>query len=412
MADVSKILKPRRGLASTMATAAKSGIVLAKGELFVEAPSTGMGTGASKVKIGDGTTAYSALPYALGDTSNDKIDFSSNTSTTVAAALNSVVSGNSLKTLIAGLKQAISLCNTSITQLNDDITSFQTGVDTIYNGCKTYGSTPTASTPTAIVNAIKAIYTNRYNAGVTATKKGTATAAQVLTGYTFTNSSSVGASGTMANKGAVTGSITTSGGSYTIPAGYHNGSGKVTGPTLASLIGSNVTLANAANLLTGYTAYGKSGTKYTGSMKNNGAVTKTFTPSSSAQSYTIPAGYHNGSGKVTCNAITAGTNKKTLVSNMVRTGCGWNTNLGWNIQNSWFNLTSVLSNYSSYKTENFLFEPTKFTGNASDGYLLELPRQMKYIPSTGILYVAYCETNQSISTKVLNPLAANIHLIT
>ena len=121
MADVSKILKPRRGLASTMATAAKSGIVLAKGELFVEAPSTGMGTGASKVKIGDGTTAYSALPYALGDTSNDKIAFSSNTSTTVAAALNSVASGNSLKTLIAGLKQAISLCNTSITQLNDDI---------------------------------------------------------------------------------------------------------------------------------------------------------------------------------------------------------------------------------------------------------------------------------------------------
>ena len=120
MADVSKILKPRRGLASTMATAAKSGIVLAKGELFVEAPSTGMGTGASKVKIGDGTTAYSALPYALGDTSNDKIAFSSNTSTTVAAALNSVASGNSLKTLIAGLKQAISLCNTSITQLNDD----------------------------------------------------------------------------------------------------------------------------------------------------------------------------------------------------------------------------------------------------------------------------------------------------
>ena len=47
----------------------------------------------------------------------------------------------------------------------DDISSFQTGVDTIYNGCKTYGSTPTESTPAAIVNAIKAIYTNRYNAG-------------------------------------------------------------------------------------------------------------------------------------------------------------------------------------------------------------------------------------------------------
>ena len=37
---------------------------------------------------------------------------------------------------------------------------------------------------------------------------------------------------------------------------------------------------------------------------NQGAVTKTFTPSASSQSYTIPKGYHNGSGKVTCNAKT------------------------------------------------------------------------------------------------------------
>ena len=35
-------------------------------------------------------------------------------------------------------------------------------------------------------------------------------------------------------------------------------------------------------------------------MTNNGAVSKTLTPSSaSTVSYTIPAGYHNGSGKVT-----------------------------------------------------------------------------------------------------------------
>ena len=50
----------------------------------------------------------------------------------------------------------------------DDISSFQSGVDTIYNGCKTYGSTTTAKTPAAIVNSIKTIYNNRYNAGVTA----------------------------------------------------------------------------------------------------------------------------------------------------------------------------------------------------------------------------------------------------
>ena len=130
MASVSKIFKPRRGLASTMAGSGKKNIVLQKGEFFLEAPSGGMGTGASKVKVGDGTTAYSSLPYALGDTSNDKIDFSNNTSTTVANALTSVASGKALKTIIGGLKQAISLCNTSITKLNDDTSKIKTYVGT------------------------------------------------------------------------------------------------------------------------------------------------------------------------------------------------------------------------------------------------------------------------------------------
>ena len=50
---------------------------------------------------------------------------------------------------------------------SDDIISFQNGVDIIYNGCVTYGSTPTSKTPNAIVTAISNIYTNRYNNGVT-----------------------------------------------------------------------------------------------------------------------------------------------------------------------------------------------------------------------------------------------------
>ena len=44
----------------------------------------------------------------------------------------------------------------------------------------------------------------KYNQGVSATKVGTAGAAQVLSGYTFTNSSSVGASGTMPERGSST----------------------------------------------------------------------------------------------------------------------------------------------------------------------------------------------------------------
>ena len=51
--------------------------------------------------------------------------------------------------------------------MNNDLVSFQNGVDTIVDGCTTYGSTPTASTPSAIVNSINTIYTNRYSAGIT-----------------------------------------------------------------------------------------------------------------------------------------------------------------------------------------------------------------------------------------------------
>ena len=50
-------------------------------------------------------------------------------------------------------------------QLNNDLDSFQNGVDSIVSKCTELGSTPTASTPTAIVTAIQNIYTNRYNTG-------------------------------------------------------------------------------------------------------------------------------------------------------------------------------------------------------------------------------------------------------
>ena len=46
--------------------------------------------------------------------------------------------------------------------------SFQAGVDTLYNKCKSCGSTPSNKTPTAISTAIQSIYTNRYNSGYNA----------------------------------------------------------------------------------------------------------------------------------------------------------------------------------------------------------------------------------------------------
>ena len=154
MGVISKIFKPRRGKASTMISGSKKETVLAAGEFFLEVPDTGAGKGRCKVKVGDGSTAYPSLPYALGDTSNESMTVGSNSSTTVATSLNSVATGKSLATCLGGLKQAISLCSTSITALNDDIKSFQNGVDKIYNKCKSLGSTPISNTPDSICTAI------------------------------------------------------------------------------------------------------------------------------------------------------------------------------------------------------------------------------------------------------------------
>lgn len=56
---------------------------------------------------------------------------------------------------------------------------------------------------------------------------GDAVAADVLTGKTFSNANAIGVSGTMPNNGAVSGVATTSQ-PYTIPEGYHDGTGVVT----------------------------------------------------------------------------------------------------------------------------------------------------------------------------------------
>ena len=116
---MSKTFRPRRGKTSTMTGADKATTVLAAGEMFVETPSTGVGTGESNIKLGDGTTAYSSLPYALGSSAPTSI--TSDSSTTATAALNNASSGSSLKSILGALKQAVSLNSSSITTLNDTL---------------------------------------------------------------------------------------------------------------------------------------------------------------------------------------------------------------------------------------------------------------------------------------------------
>ena len=102
-----KYFAPHRGKVSVMAQ--KGTLVLKEGELFFEIPDTGVGTGHSKIKLGDGKTPYSSLPYTLGDTGNDTISFIEDTSVSVDTAVGKVVSGAALKSDIAALKRAINL---------------------------------------------------------------------------------------------------------------------------------------------------------------------------------------------------------------------------------------------------------------------------------------------------------------
>ena len=120
---MSKIFKPRRGKASTM-NGTKSSTVLAAGEMFIELPDTGVGTGICKMKMGDGVTAYSSLPYAMGgDIASTEITGSivEDTSETAKAALQNVTTGRTLGAIIGSLRQACKLNEAAISKLNDDL---------------------------------------------------------------------------------------------------------------------------------------------------------------------------------------------------------------------------------------------------------------------------------------------------
>ena len=150
----------------------------------------------------------------------------------------------------------------------------------------------------------------------------TAGADDVLTGKVFVDADGKVTTGTMTNNGTVTKTLNTTTKSYTIPKGYHSGSGKVSitteeksvTPTKASQavtptsgkVLSKVTVAAipanfvdttdadavAANILVEKTAY-VNGVKIEGTMPDNGSVTASI-DGLTAASVTIPAGYTSG----------------------------------------------------------------------------------------------------------------------
>lgn len=155
----------------------------------------------------------------------------------------------------------------------------------------------------------------------------TAAAADVLTGKVFVTADGTVTPGEMINNGAVNKTLDATTITYTIPKGYHSGSGKVQiiletktvtpskskqdiTPTSGKILGkvtveaipdkyqdvSSVT-ATAAHVLDGDIFVDASGAEVEGTMSNKGAVNATI-DGLTTTSYTVPVGYHNGSGKV------------------------------------------------------------------------------------------------------------------
>lgn len=125
------------------------------------------------------------------------------------------------------------------------------------------------------------------------TSNDTATASEILATKTA-HARGTALTGTMPNNGAVTGTISTIDGEYTIPQGYHDGSGKV------SINATEQSKLIAENIRQGVTILGVEGTM-SGSEDVN-AQSKTVTPSATAQTVTPDTGY-NYLTQVTVNAI-------------------------------------------------------------------------------------------------------------
>lgn len=132
--------------------------------------------------------------------------------------------------------------------------------------------------------------TNTYDSN---TSNDTATASEILATKTA-HARGTALTGTMPNNGAVSGTISTVSGEYTVPQGYHDGSGKV------SISSTEQAKIIAGNIRQGVTILGVEGTM--SGQEDVNAQSKTVTPSATAQTVTPDTGY-NYLTQVTVNAI-------------------------------------------------------------------------------------------------------------
>lgn len=133
--------------------------------------------------------------------------------------------------------------------------------------------------------------------------------------------------------------------------------------------------AVAADILSGSTAY-VNGNKITGTMVNNGAVTGTIT--TKAQQYTIPVGYHDGSGKVSIST----TEQNKIIASNIKNGI------------------TILGVEGNYSGEAVAVEANKNVTPATTQQVVTPSTGYDYLAQVTVAAITYVESANTYGTTV------------
>lgn len=293
------------------------------------------------------TTNYQLVKPALTDSPPDitamnpnwdKIDqeMKKNADSAKAAQTYETAGGTGTAITITAFEFVNGLSRTFIASANN------AGAATTLNGKPIYKPNTTIA-PNIVAGKAYTVWYNTVGVCffLKASAEGNAVAANVLAGTTFSNDDDTGIPGTMVDNGpaaADTVNLTSNNQEYTIAEGKHSGLRKIkavitnlaagvikAGTTVGGVLGTFTSDANAlaAEMLAGVTAY-VNGNKITGTMPNRGKITQSLDINGS---YTIPEGYHDGTGVVSqsvatkgAQTYTPGTAAQTIASGQYLTG--------------------------------------------------------------------------------------------